>query len=154
MEARTNNFVDAGRGVGVAIALVGLVLGVFFFFAYGRHWHLPNTAEPTPRVASLQHPEGSSPKAAQDDDDGTAPPGAPGSSALPSSASGHTASNAADALRQVLQSYKADPQKTTNATISSTGQVRVQKGGALTSLDGLPARVVGKGTVLSGTARP
>jgi hypothetical protein len=147
---RGNSFVDASRGVGVAVALGALVLGVFLVIAYGRYWHFPVAPKPVTKSMPPQRPEGSSPKAGKDDGD-TAPPGAPGSAGFAVARSSQATSNAGAALRQVLHDYKADPRKTMNATISSTGQVRIAKDDALTTFDGLPERAINTGSMLSGS---
>ena len=150
MNSRSAEYADAGRGVVVAFALGVLVLGVFLLIAYGRHWRLPAAAAPKTSALPVQRPEGSSPKAAKDDDD-SEPPGLPGASGLSAKGNSVRASNAADALRQILESYKADQRRTKTVSISSSGQVRVEKGEALTTLDGLPSRSFAHGTLLTGT---
>jgi hypothetical protein len=152
---RSSSFAETWRGVIVAIALGALVLGVFYIIAFGRHWHFPKPAAPKPARLE-QRPEESSPRAVAHGDEDLRSPRPPGS-ADPSGAAASAAarplapaSSAADALRAVLGSYRADPKSTATASISSSGRVTLKPGGPLTGLDGLPAEALRNGAMVSG----
>jgi hypothetical protein len=152
------------RGTIVAIALVAIGLSVFLVFALGKHVHVPELhAKPKPPERPPQRAEESSAKSKKTEDDTVAPGsgghgggdggsggGGGGAGGGGAAQANYVADNVRDALHGVLESYRADPRKTSVVSISSGGQVRLETGGPLTSLDGLPANAVRRGTLLDG----
>jgi hypothetical protein len=153
--SRSVSFGDTWRGAMVALAFVLVSLMVFLLFAFGRHVNLSLLTKPETKSEKVPRPEVSPPNAPKKDDDDTQPPGAPSASGFPGVSTSHAANNAADALRQALEDYKADPKKTTIVSISTSGHMKMNRGGELTTFDGLPADAVKGGTMLtaSGTSR-
>jgi len=137
---------DAWRGVIVALALALLVLLGFYVIAIGRTWQLPRPTQAT-APPLRQRPEDSSPRGIPADDGRNSPRAPGGAGAAPPVA---TATNAPDALRQLLRGYRADPTSTATASIGSSGKVKLKPGGPLTTMDGLPAEALRDAALVSG----
>ncbi len=148
--SKSTSHIETWRGAAVAVALAGLTLGGFLVIAYGRHWHVPAAAKSSPTPKKIQRPEESSPKVGKNDDD-TQPPGAPGAFGLPSPHTLSGAGNPGQALREAIKGYKEDPNKTATVSITTSGQLRTDPAGKLTTLDGLSASAVKQGVMLTGS---
>jgi hypothetical protein len=153
MQPKSATDADFWRGTLIVLALVGLTLVVFLLFAFSGTWRTqftPRKPPPVERTAERKA-ERKERKANASDDSPLPPPGAssPPPAGGPQAPAG-TAGNATDALRQALDGYRRDPTRTTTVSITTTGGVKVEGNGDLSVYDGLPARAVREGTVISG----
>jgi hypothetical protein len=170
----TTDNADLVRGLLIALGLIALSAGAFLLVAHSGHNRKPDIidrvmtmmAPPPPKAEKKKPPpaagaEWSANPAAMGGAAGGAgagdggPSGAAGGGGSASAAAGlrPVAHNAAQALHQVLQDYRNDPNKTSTVTISSTGRISQATPGQLTAHDGLPMSAL-NGSILLTTGAP
>jgi|GEM_PF-5582819 len=154
---------DLWRGALILPGFAALTMFVFLLFDYGGPWRLPTLPKPaaTSRSATVERKTVAPAPQSQTRPpapavQAAAPVAAPAKTAQAHAAPAHAPSTAAEALRQVLSDYRADPNRTATVAISSSGRIAVDRRDALSVFDGLPAHSIDDGAVLTasgGTGR-
>lgn len=154
---------DNRNGAIAAALLVTLIVGGFVLLGSGHRRPYTVASAVVAKAAPVQQPEASSPRSGprEPEDVGlpfglrgksgdAAPAGGGGAGGSGAWAPSGKAENAADALRMALQGYKGDASNTQTLSISTLGNVRVERGSGLTTMDGLPSAAVNNATMVQG----
>jgi hypothetical protein len=170
IETSSTDTGDLVRGLLIALGLIALSSGAFLVVAHNGHSPGPDIidrvmtmmAPPPPKPEKKKvPPAGGAERQANPSATGGAAGGGDGAGGGPSSPEGGgsptagasgmrpVAHTAAQALRQVLQDYRADPKTTATITISSTGRISQTTPGPLTGHDGVPMSALDGSIVLT-----
>ncbi len=151
MDTPVTNSLDLLRGALVLIAFAALSIGVLYLFDYGGPWRTPHLPMRQPGVmAALERRSGPEPAGLEHEKQAKVQAVPPAPATAATAAPARAPANAAEALRQALSAYQNDPKHTATISVSSSGRISYDGKGDLTVYDGLPARSVQNGALLSG----